>query len=190
MKQSTVIVTVIGIVVLLGAGFFAMNMQNTAASSQTSKAAEMPTTVPEEAAVADTMESKTIVDIASADSNFSTLVTAIKAAGLAETLAGEGPYTVFAPTNEAFAKLPEGTLESLLQDKEKLAAILTYHVVPGKVMASDVLKLQSATTVQGQDITITAESGAVMVNDANVVKTDIEASNGVIHVIDTVIMPQ
>lgn len=184
MKQSTVILTIIGIVMVVGAGFFVMNTQNAATQASTTTAI-----TPSIAAEAESMNTKTIVEIAAGDSNFSTLVAAVKAAGLAETLSGEGPYTVFAPTNEAFAKLPEGTLESLLQDKEKLAAILTYHVVPGKVMASDVLKLTSATTVQGQDLTIKAENGAVMVNDANVVKTDIEASNGVIHVIDTVLMP-
>jgi uncharacterized surface protein with fasciclin (FAS1) repeats len=105
-----------------------------------------------------------------------------------DTLKGKGPFTVFAPTDEAFAKLPEGTLESLLKDKEKLTAILTYHVVPGKVMAKDVMKLDSAKTVQGQMVTIDTSNG-VMVDNARVVKTDIETSNGVIHVIDTVIIP-
>jgi uncharacterized surface protein with fasciclin (FAS1) repeats len=133
---------------------------------------------------------KDIVDTAVAAGSFETLVAAVKAAGLVETLKGEGPFTVFAPTDEAFAKLPEGTVEALLKDKEKLSAILTYHVVPGKVMAADVVKLNSAKTVQGQDVMIKASDKGVMVNDAKVIKTDIETSNGVIHVIDTVIMPK
>jgi uncharacterized surface protein with fasciclin (FAS1) repeats len=110
-------------------------------------------------------------------------VTAVKAAGLAETLSGKGPFTVFAPTDEAFAKLPKGTVEGLLKDIPKLKAVLTYHVVPGKVMAADVVKLKTAKTVQGQEIKID-------VNDANVVKTDIVTDNGVIHVIDKVILPK
>lgn len=130
-----------------------------------------------------------IVDTAVAAGDFNTLVTAVQAAGLVETLKGEGPFTVFAPTDEAFAKLPEGTLDALLKDKDKLTAVLTYHVVPGKVMASDVVKLSSAKTVQGQSVNISTESG-VQVDGANVVKTDIETSNGVIHVIDSVILPQ
>jgi uncharacterized surface protein with fasciclin (FAS1) repeats len=133
---------------------------------------------------------KDIVDTAVAAGSFNTLVTAVKAAGLVETLKGEGPFTVFAPTDDAFAKLPEGTVESLLKDKEKLSAILTYHVVAGKVMAADVVKLTSATTVQGQDVKIKAGSNGVMVDNAKVIKTDIETSNGVIHVIDTVILPE
>jgi len=130
-----------------------------------------------------------IVEIAVANGNFQTLVAAVQAAGLAETLSGEGPFTVFAPTDEAFAKLPEGTVEALLNDKERLTAILTYHVVPGKVMASDVVDLSSATTVNGQDVAISVMNGKVMINNATVTATDIEASNGVIHVIDTVILP-
>jgi uncharacterized surface protein with fasciclin (FAS1) repeats len=130
-----------------------------------------------------------IVDTAVAAGSFKTLVTAIKAAGLVETLKGDGPFTVFAPTDEAFAKLPEGTIESLLQDQEKLTAILTYHVVSGKVMAKDVMKLQSALTVSGKSVQVDTSSG-VKVNNANVVKTDILASNGVIHVIDTVLIPE
>ncbi|QDP00161.1 fasciclin domain-containing protein [Thalassotalea sp. PS06] len=137
-------------------------------------------------------DSKDIVDVAASNDDFSTLVAAVQAAGLVDTLKGDGPFTVFAPTNEAFAKLPEGTVDSLLlpENKDKLVAILTYHVVPGKVLAADVVDLNSATTVQGGDIAIKADSGGVMVDGANVVATDIEASNGVIHVIDTVIMPQ
>ena len=130
-----------------------------------------------------------VVDTAVAAGNFSTLVTAIKAAGLVETLKGEGPFTVFAPTDAAFKKIPEAQLAALLEDKAALTKVLTYHVVPGKVMAADVVKLNSAKTVEGQSVTISS-SGGVMVNNANVVKTDITASNGVIHVIDTVIMPK
>jgi uncharacterized surface protein with fasciclin (FAS1) repeats len=186
MNKLLIIVPVIGLV-LLG-GFFMMNSQNT--SNQAVEATSVTPAAEIEASVApEATNAKTIVDIAAADSNFSTLVTAVKAAGLAETLSAEGPYTVFTPTNEAFAKLPEGTVESLLQDKEKLANILTYHVVPGKVMSADVLNLTTATTVQGDNISITVDGTKVMVNDANVIKTDIEASNGVIHVIDTVLMP-
>lgn len=135
---------------------------------------------------------KDIVDTAVAADNFKTLVAAVKAAGLVETLKGTGPFTVFAPTDEAFAKLPEGTLESLLkpENKEKLVAILTYHVVPGKVMAADVVKLDKAKTVQGGEIAIKTMDGKVMVNDAKVVKTDIVTKNGVIHVIDAVILPK
>ena len=130
-----------------------------------------------------------IVDTAVDAGSFNTLVKAVQAAGLVETLKGEGPFTVFAPTDEAFAKLPEGTLEALLNDKERLVAVLTYHVVPGKVMASDVVTLKQAKTVQGQSISIDTKNG-VKVDAANVVKTDIVTSNGVIHVIDTVILPR
>jgi transforming growth factor-beta-induced protein len=140
---------------------------------------------------ASTASAADIVDTAIAG-KFNTLVAAVKAAGLVETLKGPGPFTVFAPTDEAFAKLPPGTLESLLkpENKAKLQSILTYHVVPGKVMAQDVVKLNSAKTVQGQNITIKMVNGAVMVDGAHVTKTDIVASNGVIHVIDAVIIPK
>ena len=133
---------------------------------------------------------KDIVDTAVAAGSFETLVTAVKAAGLVDTLKGKGPFTVFAPTDDAFAKLPEGTLESLLKDTDKLKAILLYHVVAGKVMAADVVKLSSAKTVEGQEVMIKTSGGNVMVNNANVTKTDIETSNGVIHVIDTVLLPK
>ncbi|MFN5495578.1 MAG: fasciclin domain-containing protein [bacterium] len=134
--------------------------------------------------------SKNIVETAVAAGNFKTLVAAVQAAGLAETLSG-GSFTVFAPTDEAFAKLPAGTLEMLLkpENKAKLASILTYHVVPGKVMAADVVKLTNAGTVQGQRVDISAKGGAVTVDGAKVVATDIACSNGVIHVIDSVILP-
>lgn len=130
-----------------------------------------------------------IVDTAVKAGNFKTLAKALTAAGLVDTLKGKGPFTVFAPTDEAFAKLPAGTLDSLLADIPKLKAILTYHVVPGKVMASDVVKLTSAKTVNGKDVKITVKGASVMVDNATVVKTDVEASNGVIHVIDTVVLP-
>ncbi len=131
---------------------------------------------------------KDIVDTAVA-ADFKTLVTAVKAAALVETLKGEGPFTVFAPTDEAFAKLPKETLEALLKDKKALAAVLTYHVVSGKVMAADVVKLESAKTVQGETVKIVVKDGKVTINGANVVKTDIKCKNGVIHVIDAVLLP-
>ncbi len=132
---------------------------------------------------------KDIVDTAVAAGSFGTLATALQAAGLVDTLKGKGPFTVFAPTDDAFKKLPAGTLEKLLADKAQLTKVLTYHVVSGKVMAADVVKLTSAKTVEGSSVKIAVANGAVKVNDANVVKTDVEASNGVIHVIDTVLLP-
>ena len=129
-----------------------------------------------------------IVDTAAAAGNFTTLLAAAEAAGLVDTLKSEGPFTVFAPTDEAFAALPEGTVEGLLADTDALTAVLTYHVVAGKVMSGDLSNNMMAGTVNGAEITIMTEGG-VMVNDANVVAADIEASNGVIHVIDAVILP-
>lgn len=134
-------------------------------------------------------QSKDIVDTAVDAGSFKTLVTAIKEAGLVETLKGTGPFTVFAPTDAAFAKLPAGTVEGLLKDKAALAKVLTYHVVAGKVMAADV-KTGDAKTVQGQSVSLKAEGGKVMVNGANVVAADVATSNGVIHVIDTVLLPK
>jgi len=133
-----------------------------------------------------------IIHTASAAGSFGTLLAAIDAADLTETLMGEGPFTVFAPTDEAFAKLPDGTVEDLLkpENKDRLAAVLTYHVVPGNVMAADVVGLKSAKTVQGQDIKIKVDQGTVMIDNAKVIKTDIAATNGVIHVIDNVIIPE
>ena len=133
---------------------------------------------------------KDIVAVASSAGSFNTLVAAVKAAGLVETLQGTGPFTVFAPTDEAFAKLPKGTVEDLLkpENKEKLVAILTYHVVAGKVMAADV-KTMKAKTVNGQSLDVKVADGVVTVDKAKVVKTDVAASNGVIHVIDTVVLP-
>ena len=135
--------------------------------------------------------SMTIVDAAKDAGNFETLLAAAEAAGLAETLSGEGPFTVFAPTDEAFAALPEGTVDTLLlpENKDQLTAILTYHVIEGKVMSTDLTDDMAATTVQGTDVMIDLDDG-VMVNDATVTTPDIEASNGVIHVIDTVLMPE
>ncbi len=135
---------------------------------------------------------KDIVDTAVGAKSFKTLVAAVKAAGLVETLKGKGPFTVFAPTDEAFAKLPEGTVKDLLkpENKDKLVKILTYHVVAGKVMAADVVKLSEAKTVEGSKVTIKVMDGKVKVDGANVVKTDISCSNGVIHVIDAVIIPK
>jgi uncharacterized surface protein with fasciclin (FAS1) repeats len=137
-------------------------------------------------------DKKDIVDTAVGAGSFKTLVAAVQAAGLVDTLKGKGPFTVFAPTDEAFAKLPKGTVEDLLkpENKAKLVAVLTYHVVPGKVLAADVVKLKEAKTVQGQSVKIVVEGGKVKVDAANVVKTDIETSNGVIHVIDAVILPK
>ncbi len=134
---------------------------------------------------------KDIVDTAVGNGSFKTLVAAVQAAGLVETLKSEGPFTVFAPTDEAFAKLPEGTVANLLkpENKDKLIAILTYHVVPGKVLASDVVKLNSAKTVNGKSALVKVADGGVMIDGAKVVATDIETSNGVIHVIDSVILP-
>ncbi len=144
----------------------------------------LPTTV-------SSQDKKDIVDTAVGAGSFNTLVTAVKAAGLVETLKGKGPFTVFAPTDEAFAKLPAGTVEGLLKDTEKLKQVLLYHVVAGNVMAKDVVKLngKTAKTVQGSAAKITVKDGKVMVDNANVVKTDIPCTNGVIHVIDSVILP-
>jgi uncharacterized surface protein with fasciclin (FAS1) repeats len=130
-----------------------------------------------------------VVATAVAAGGFKTLATALEAAGLVDTLKGAGPFTVFAPTDEAFAKLPPGTLDALLKDKARLTAVLTYHVVPGRVMASDVVKMKAAKTVQGGSLAIRADNG-VSVDGAKVVKTDIQAGNGVIHVIDTVLLPR
>lgn len=159
--------------------------------SQQSHVTYITTAQPAVAAHPVAAPAKDIVDTAVGAGSFNTLVAAVKAAGLVETLKSPGPFTVFAPTDAAFAKLPAGTVESLLkpENKDKLIAILTYHVVPGKVMASDVVKLTGAKTVQGQQIDIKVADGKVMVDGATVLKTDIGTSNGVIHVIDSVILP-
>jgi uncharacterized surface protein with fasciclin (FAS1) repeats len=150
------------------------------------KGAKAPVAAPAAAA-------KDIIDTAVGAGTFKTLATALTEAGLFETLKGAGPFTVFAPTDEAFAKIPKKDLDALLKDKKKLTAVLTYHVVPGKVMAADVLKLKDGTkvkTVEGRELTVGLKGGKVTVDAANVTSTDIAASNGVIHVIDSVIMPK
>lgn len=143
------------------------------------------------AARANDAGSKDIVDTAVAAGQFNTLAAALKAAGLVDTLKGAGPFTVFAPTDAAFAKLPAGTVEELLkpENKEKLIAVLTYHVVAGKAMAKDVASMSSAKTVNGKDVSLKVDGGKVLVNSATVVAADVNASNGVIHVIDTVLLP-
>ena len=135
---------------------------------------------------------KDIVDTAVAAGSFSTLATALQTAGLVDTLKSKGPFTVFAPTDEAFAKLPAGTVENLLrpENRKKLQAVLTYHVVPGYVSASEVMKMTSAKTVQGTEVDIAVKNGSVMIDNARVVTADVAASNGIIHVIDTVILPE
>jgi len=136
-----------------------------------------------------TAQAADIVDTAKSAGSFNTLVTAVQAADLVDTLKGPGPFTVFAPTDEAFAKVPKDKLDALLKDKAALTKVLTYHVVPGKVMAKDV-KAGQVKTVQGSPLTVTVNGGTVMVDNAKVVKTDVVADNGVIHVIDTVLMPK
>ena len=133
---------------------------------------------------------KDIVITATEAGTFKTLLKAVETAGLAQTLKGPGPFTVFAPTDEAFAKLPAGTLDTLMQDKQKLATFVNYHVLNGRVLAADVAKMKSAKTVSGQEVAISQREGAVMVENAKVIKTDVLASNGVIHVVDTVIQPK
>jgi uncharacterized surface protein with fasciclin (FAS1) repeats len=140
---------------------------------------------------AESMPDKDIVEVAASAGSFKTLIAAVQAAGLVDALKGPGPLTVFAPTDEAFAKLPAGTVESLLkpENKDKLTAVLTYHVVPGRVTASEVVNLSSATTVNGRALSIDTKDGKVMIDNARVTATDIMASNGVIHVIDSVVLP-
>jgi uncharacterized surface protein with fasciclin (FAS1) repeats len=164
MKRVSVAVSLLGLFAILGSVVFG-----------TARAEDKP--------------AKDIVDTAVGAGQFKTLVTAVKAAELVETLKGKGPFTVFAPTDEAFAKIPKGKLEALLKDKKALAGVLTYHVVAGKVMAADVVKLDSAKTVQGKSVDIVVKDGTVTINGAKVMKTDIICKNGVIHVIDAVLMP-
>jgi uncharacterized surface protein with fasciclin (FAS1) repeats len=144
------------------------------------------------ALIAGSHEKKDIVDTAVSAGSFNTLVAAVKAADLVDTLKGKGPFTVFAPTDDAFAKLPAGTLDDLLkpENKDKLTSILTYHVVPGKVMAKDVATMKMAETVNGQSFMVNMEGGNVMIDNAKVIQADIECSNGIIHVIDSVIIPK
>jgi uncharacterized surface protein with fasciclin (FAS1) repeats len=177
-----------GLVVLtlvIGGIFWAMSGDDSN-NQQNNKPETSETSRTQEQAV----EAKNIVEVASGNEDFSTLVTAIKAAGLVETLSGEGQFTVFAPTNAAFAKLPADTLDQLLANPTELSKVLTYHVVPGKVTADQVVGLTEATTAQGQKVSIKVENGVVMINNSKVTSTDIAASNGVIHVIDTVLLPQ
>lgn len=175
-------------------GALALTLAACTPSTQTSSEAESTGTdtsaVQENSRTGDAMTAeKNIVETAVEAGTFTTLVAAVEAAGLAEALSGPGPFTVLAPTDEAFAKLPEGTVESLLEDPEALAEILKYHVIEGKAMAADVVELDSAPTLQGQSVTIVAHSDGVTINGAKVTTTDIETSNGVIHVIDTVLLP-
>lgn len=180
--------TIIAIVVL-----FALVLGACAPQATPTPEPAAPTTAPKPTAtpepVVEAPAPQSIVDIAVADGRFTTLVTAVTAAGLAETLSGEGNFTVFAPTDEAFAALPEGTIEALLADIPTLTNILLYHVVDATVLAEEVVGLNNATTLAGLDVTIRVDMGKVYINDAEVIITDIVASNGVIHVIDTVLIP-
>lgn len=185
-KSRVVAVILVAVLMIGGVGAWALlgnNDEANNAETTDSTAMSQPESMEAEA------PTQTIVDVASSDEQFSTLVTAIKTAGLVDTLSGEGPFTVFAPTNAAFEKLPAGTLEDLLSKPEELAKILTYHVVSGEVKASDVVNLSEATTVNGKTVPIVVDGETVKIGDAKVVKTDITTSNGVIHVIDTVLIP-
>jgi len=155
------------------------------ADTQAPSAAEMPAV----AEMRPAAEPGNIVEVAAAAGTFETLLAAAAAAGLVETLSSDGPFTVLAPTDDAFAKLPAGTVEGLLADPDALAQILLYHVIPGEFRAADVVQLSEAATAEGSTVSIMVREGAVMINDANVIATDIEASNGVVHVIDTVLIP-
>lgn len=188
--KTTALVTTVALSIMLIAGANSAFADDCGSKSSAVKNEKGVTIQASATMKADTQKPMDIVGTAVSAGSFTTLVTAIKAAGLVETLQGEGPFTVFAPTDEAFNKLPAGTVEALLNDKAKLTSILTYHVVPGKVMAADVVKLKEAKTVQGQNVMIRVGKGGVMVDNASVVTTDIMASNGVIHVIDSVILPK
>ena len=168
MKRATLSVLLISTILMVGVCLAGSNSMD--ASKEESSAAD-------------------IVDTAVAAGNFQTLVSAVEAAGLVDTLKGEGPFTVFAPTDEAFAKIPQEQLESLLENKTQLTAVLTYHVIAGKVMSTDLTDDMAVATVQGENVTINLDEGGVMVNDVKVVQADIECSNGVVHAIDTVLMP-
>ncbi|GAB4353367.1 MAG: hypothetical protein Kow006_18440 [Gammaproteobacteria bacterium] len=143
----------------------------------------------DKSAMSSTQPSGDIVDTAVSAGAFNTLVTAVKAAGLVDVLKGDGPFTVFAPTDAAFAKLPQGTLEALLADKDQLVKVLTYHVVPGRLEASDVVGMKRIRTVEGSELTIGSGAAGAMVDAANIIQTDIATRNGIIHVIDTVVLP-
>jgi|OM-RGC.v1.016729111 Secreted and surface protein containing fasciclin-like repeats len=195
-KDYIIIGVVVGALILGGIILTRSNSPMTIGETEMTKTEEMKMEKEEvvideemDEEMEEAMAEDTVVDIAVADGRFKTLVTALKAADLVETLSGDGPFTVFAPTDDAFAKLPEGTVEGLLEDTEKLTDILTYHVVSGKVMAADAANLTSAEALNGKELTIDATDG-VMINDAEVIIADIEAANGVIHVIDTVLLPE
>ena len=177
---------------LLGGSFLLVGCGDTTPPTTGGDTTEQPATTSEAKPAEPAEQPKDIVDTAAAADDFKTLVAAVTAAGLVETLKGDGPFTVFAPTDAAFGNLPEGTLDDLLkpENKEKLTSILTYHVVPGKVLAADVVTLKSAKTVQGAEVAITVEGEKVKVDGANVTATDIDCANGVIHVIDAVIVPK
>ena len=168
MKRATLSVLLISTILMVGVCLAGSNSMD--ASKEESSAAD-------------------IVDTAVAAGNFQTLVSAVEAAGLVDTLKGEGPFTVFAPTDEAFVKIPPEQLESLLENKTQLTAVLTYHVIAGKVMSTDLTDDMAVATVQGDNVTINLDEDGVMVNDAKVVQADIECINGVVHAIDTVLMP-
>jgi len=168
MKRATLSVLLISTILMVGVCLAGSNSMD--ASKEESSAAD-------------------IVDTAVAAGNFQTLVSAVEAAGLVDTLKGEGPFTVFAPTDEAFAKIPQEQLESLLENKTQLTAVLTYHVIAGKVMSTDLTDDMAVATVQGDNVTINLDEDGFMVNDAKVVQADIECINGVVHAIDTVLMP-
>lgn len=183
-SKSKIAVAAVVVVALIAVGGFALTNNKDNKDNNTNSS-----TTQTDNSTTNMVDEKNIVETALSDPQFSTLVTAVKAAGLVDTLSGEGPFTVFAPTNAAFDKLPAGTLDSLLKDTEKLKAILTYHVVAGDVKAADVVKLSNAKTVNGKDVNITVDGSTVKVNESTVTKTDIMTSNGTIHVIDTVLLP-
>lgn len=187
--KTTQLIT-FGIVGLLAIGGVWALANSSSADEQIDTTDSIAQTMSEDNTPTETPERNTILDVAASAGSFNTLLAAIDAAGLEDVLSGEGPYTVFAPTDAAFDKLAEGTVESLLEDPETLAGILTYHVVAGEVTSDVVVTLDQATTVQGQDIHIAVDGDRVHVNDATVTAVDIPADNGVIHVIDTVLIPQ
>lgn len=187
MKKQGLIAIIILALVVIGIFMFGTDKKEIAVTE--------PVNIPEQESAIEKPEAimeneKNIVEIAVSNPKLSTLVTAVTEADLVETLSGEGPFTVFAPTDDAFAKIPEETLNEILADKEQLTAILTYHVIAGKVMAPDLVKLTSAETIQGGEVSIEVTGNEVMINNAKVIVADVEASNGVIHVIDTVLIPQ
>ncbi len=189
MKQRALIVRMVSSAALLGATWLMISVSGCSSSNDNSGTGGSGGAGATGGAGA--AASKDVVDTAVATGNFTTLVAAVQAADLTTTLKGPGPFTVFAPTDAAFAKLPAGTVDDLLkpENKAKLQAVLEYHVVSGKVLAADVVKLTKATTLEGADVTITVSGTSVKINDANVIMTDVAASNGVIHVIDAVLLP-